>query len=130
MIAGLVLPARADVAVWLECRPALPFYCANIHVGCAGRSNLPTEPFTLAYASAGMIHRDGKPPRVVSVRSSATGTVFRPVDTRDWIRVETAGKPDDFAYSQRIYRNGKALMARGICRHAPRDIRLPRPLSP
>ena len=123
------MPARADVAIWLECRPALPFFCANIHVGCAGRSKLPTEAFTLAYADAGMIHRDGKPPRMMSVQLSETSTVLRLVGSRDWIRVETVGKQDGFAYSQRIYRNGKALMARGICHHAPTDVPLPRPLS-
>ena len=121
--------APADTAVWLECRPALPFYCANIHIGCAGRSKLPTEPFTLAFASTGMLHRNGKPPMVVSVKPGKTGTVFRPVGSTDWIRIEFTGKQEGFPYSQRIYRKGESLMAHGTCLHAPLGVVLPRSLN-
>ena len=129
MIAGLAMPAQADVAVWLECRPALPFYCANIHVGCAGRSRVPTAPFTLAFADGATIHRDREVPQAASVTHSTSGTVVRPDGSLDWIRVQVTKDKESFAFSQRIYQKGRALMTHGTCRHAPRDVPLPRTLT-
>lgn len=110
-VAGLsAQPAKAEV---YTCTPALPFYCANIHIGCAGRSTVPTSKFTLSFEASEAIasFADGTILRsrvVMSFAKKEGAIVLR--DGRDWIRIESGG-----AYSQRIYRKGAALMTRGTC---------------
>jgi len=43
--------AAAPRAVAVECEPALPVFCQNIHVSCAGPTELRTFPFKLRVAS-------------------------------------------------------------------------------
>ena len=116
---GIALALVASADGWaaddnvFRCEPALPFYCGNIHIGCAGRSKLPTEPFdlTLEPPDAVVTLSDGetmRTPVVFSFRKEDAVMIFR--DDRDWIRIEPDG-----VYSQRIYRKGGALMTRGVC---------------
>jgi hypothetical protein len=43
--------AAAPRAVAVECEPALPVFCQNIHVGCAGPTDLRTFSFKLRVAA-------------------------------------------------------------------------------
>lgn len=119
-VIALAAPAAADTAVWLDCAPDLPHYCENIHVGCAGRSKIATGPFVLSFNDTGALHRKDTAPVRVSVTHSQHASVLRVPGTRDWIRVVRGDRLDQFDYTQRIYRGGRALMSRGTCRHLPR----------
>jgi len=93
--------------------PALPKFCANIHVGCSGRSRVATSPFKVV-VRRGRSHvtfpdGTGWP---VNATQSGGDLILRPENSRNWIRIAADGR-----FSQRIYRNGAALMSRGICRH-------------
>ena len=35
----------------ISCEPAEPFFCGNVHVSCAGKTQIPTFPFTLQVSS-------------------------------------------------------------------------------
>ncbi|MEM7745120.1 MAG: hypothetical protein AAF409_15550 [Pseudomonadota bacterium] len=114
----------------MDCRPALPFYCANIHIGCAGRSKLATEPFSLSFNVYAALHREGHAPVPLSVTHSDGVSVFRAFAGPDWVRVVRREGYDVFDFSQRIYRAGSALMTRGTCRHSPGPIARPSRSSP
>lgn len=116
--------AASDGAIWLECRPALPNYCANIHIGCAGRSNVPTEPFKLSFEDKGVLHRADDPPQSLGIVWSNRDAVFRSEGSRDWIRVQF-GTKDEHLFSERIYRGAKALMTHGVCEATPKDFAIP-----
>lgn len=104
------------------CTPTLKVFCRNIHVGCAGRTAIPTAVFTL--------HIQGKE---ATVTSTGSGTSERGValtgrdlmirfpDGRSWIRVEPDGK-----FSQRIYPDTRAAMSAGHCKRLRiQTLRLP-----
>lgn len=91
----------------LRCTPALPVFCANVHVGCAGRTALPTLSFTVT--DGGVAFEDGS--RWAGAASvTDSGTVYRRENSRDWIRLDRAG-----AFSQRVYRKAGPVMAYGTC---------------
>ena len=96
----------------LHCVPALPAYCANVHIGCSGRSSMKTTTFEI------LVHPKGT--RV----QFATGTVWRADvsrargemvlrrhESREWIRVDRNG-----TFSHRLYRDAQPLMTHGTCR--------------
>ena len=95
----------------LHCTPALPNFCANIHVGCAGRSRLKTSAFDVVFhkgrASVTFANGTGW---AAAVSGSGRNTLLRQTGTQSWIRVES-----DLRFSQRMYRKGEALMAYGTC---------------
>lgn len=37
----------------VACEPSLPFFCANLHVSCAGRTSIPTFAFRLRVSQSG-----------------------------------------------------------------------------
>ena len=98
-------------AVVLNCIPALPFYCANIHVGCAGRTTIATQRFT--------VERD-----IITFGDATIWKIRRQTDRdadilwhkghRDWIRVEADGR-----FSLRRYDSGSPMMTRGHCTGLP-----------
>ena len=91
----------------LRCSPALPVFCANVHVGCAGRTALPTLAFTIT--AEGVVFEDGSR-WGADASVTESGTVYRRKGSRDWIRIDTAG-----ACSQRMYRKAGPVMAYGTC---------------
>lgn len=103
--------AGAAGAATLDCAPRFPVFCANLHVGCAGRSALPAPAFrvTLGEGRAEVAFADGGAWRATA-RTSHAGVVLRPAAGRDWIRIAPDG-----GYSQRIYRRRGPLMAIGRC---------------
>ena len=100
----------------LDCAPALPKFCANIHVGCAGRSRIETWPFRLVFNDTSVLHREGFDPVHLDVTFGEQDAVFRLPGSRDWIRILLSDGKDRMIFSQRICRNGQALMTRGTCR--------------
>ena len=102
--------AAKDAPPDLACTPALPHFCANIHVSCAGRSRRPTRAFTLTLRDGAALARfeDGETARL-GRSDGDMGMVLRADGVGGYIRV----MGDRF--SQRIYVNGQALMTRGRC---------------
>jgi len=104
----LVFASAAEAnAAGAHCTPALPIFCANVHVGCSGKTDLPTQGFTISPAK---ISFDDGDTWQVDVSVSDSGTVYRRRGAADWIRVDPAG-----AFSQRIYRDAGPVMAYGTC---------------
>ena len=111
MVFGASAPAQQAELEPLACTPALPFYCENIHVGCAGRSELATLPFRVTPTETGAeVTADGQEAVPARVARDRSGFVLRLDSSRDWIRIEGDGR-----YSTRIYRDDVALMTRGAC---------------
>ena len=93
-------------AAILSCVPALPFYCANIHVGCAGRTTTPTHAFTIRENTAIF---DNEDVWTVRSRQDREATILFRDEHRDWIRIEADGR-----FSLRRYAPD-AMMTRGKC---------------
>ena len=95
----------------LACVPALPYFCANIHVGCAGRSRIVPRAFRVERSAGGVriLFADGSQ-SALSAADSAAGTILTQPGVPGYIRLAPDG-----SYSQRIYRGGGALMMRGTC---------------
>ncbi len=107
LFAIICLAGARATAADLRCTPTLPVFCANVHVGCAGRTKLPTLDFTAMVD--GVVFEDGS--RWSGAASvSYSGAVYRRAGSRDWIRIDTGG-----AFSQRVYRDGGPMMAYGVC---------------
>ena len=98
----------------VECQPAIPFFCRNIHVSCSGQSTIRTQPFELIVTGErGMLVYDmGKPagPDSGPVRIADDYALLRLRPDADYVRVEADGR-----YSFRIYLKGIALMSHGTC---------------
>lgn len=106
-------------AVAVHCRPALPFFCANIHVGCSGRTELKTFAFELqaqsdrariesAAASAGIWapYENAR----AQWDPEAAYVILRPRGTRGYIKLLAGGR-----YSFRHYAQDTGLMSHGHC---------------
>ena len=96
----------------LSCTPALPNFCANVHVGCAGRSKLRTSGFdVLVHKGRASVTFSNGTGWVAKTARSRGALILRRHGDQGWIRIETDGR-----FSQRIYVKGAALMAYGTCR--------------
>ncbi len=112
LFAGAAVAEATDARI--RCSPAEPFFCENIHIGCAGRSKLDTLAFTL---DRKQVVFDDATRWTVNLADNFlpnekgdSALVLR--HGKDWIRLTADGR-----FSQRIYRKGKALMTRGTCRN-------------
>ncbi|MEM1299571.1 MAG: hypothetical protein AAGH68_09855 [Pseudomonadota bacterium] len=101
--------------VLLSCVPALPFYCGNIHVGCAGRTRVQTQAFTV---SDGDVRFEDGGKWVIRETRDRDARIFWREGARDWIRIEADGR-----FSLRRYIRGRAAMTRGRCHHVPEATR-------
>ena len=99
------------LAVALVCTPALPFYCGNIHVGCAGRSTRETSSFEIS--DQAVTFEDAEEWEI-SLTTDRDALILRRTGSNDWIRIE-----QDERFSLRRYVKGHALMTRGTCRQVP-----------
>ena len=111
---ALVLATASDAGARVQemhCLPALKFYCGNIHIGCAGRTRIRTEPFTATPEQ--VTFQDGE---IWSVRDRPDrgGVVLHRRQSRDWVRIEADG-----VFSLRRYTRGRAMMTRGRCDQVP-----------
>lgn len=106
-------------ALAVHCQPALPFFCANIHVSCSGRTELRTFAFELkaqsdrggiesAAGSAGIqaLYEDGR----VDWDPEAAYVILRARGTRGYIKLLADGR-----YSFRHYAQDTGLMSHGHC---------------
>ncbi|MEM7525571.1 MAG: hypothetical protein AAF360_17795 [Pseudomonadota bacterium] len=105
----LVVAAAANAAP-LICAPALPFYCANIHVGCAGRSQIAARAFSVSVDGAFAIVRRDDAAATYTVAPDRDRTILRPEFGEGWIRIDEDGR-----FAERIYRKSGALMSYGRC---------------
>ena len=95
-------------AALLSCTPALPFFCQNIHIGCAGRSRVETQSFEISDTT--VTFTDGTTWQTHH-NQDRNAAIFRHTNDRDWIRIEA-----DHRFTLRRYENATALMTRGICK--------------
>jgi len=103
----LIAISGAAEAAGTRCTPALPVFCANGHVGCSGKTALPTHSFRIE--SDRIAFDNGEAWRVTATVSDS-GDVYRREVSRDWIRVGPDGR-----FSQRVYLERGPVMAYGIC---------------
>ena len=110
LLAVLVAAAPATAETY-RCEPALPFYCANIHVGCAGRSRRPGEAIVLRMDGEAASARFASGQEVeLSVHREARAVVLFDRKSRDWIRLSPDG-----TFVHRVQSREPALMMRGRC---------------
>ena len=114
IILSLPQPVNADDAPRnYSCRPALSVFCRNIHVGCAGATNIPTASFKISIIEAvAQVDFEGAEPSMTG-RVAGSGDLVIRLEN-GWIRI-----PQDGRYSYRIYRDGSAAMSYGTCRRTP-----------
>jgi hypothetical protein len=103
----------------VDCRPALPFFCGNIHVACSGRTEVRTFPFRFhANASRGWIESTSDasgiktPYENASVDWGKEGAyvILRPQGRGGYIKLLANGK-----YSFRHYSQDVGIMSYGYC---------------
>ena len=103
-----VLSTNAET---IRCEPAYPVFCQNVHIGCAGRTSLPTDGFSVIVAANEVnVIFDGGDKWTAQAPEREGERVIRKSNSRDWIRIDHKD-----IFSHRIYRKGKALMAYGKC---------------
>lgn len=104
----------------VSCQPAMPVFCSNIHVSCAGPSALKTFPFVLrATRAEGSIESASDPAGMTkryaqaSIEWDAAGeyVLLRPRRGNGYVRLLADG-----SYSFRHYEEESATMSRGHCR--------------
>lgn len=105
----------------VDCEPALPYFCANVHVSCSGRTDLRTFPFRLTVAAdRGSIDAGagaaGIARRYVGARvdrgPDAAYLILRPAEGAGYIKLLASGR-----YSFRYYDAREAgIMSYGHCR--------------
>jgi hypothetical protein len=104
----------------VSCQPELPFFCANLHVSCAGKTPIPTFAFRLrASGAAGSIEAA---PGNEDVRAPYDGArlewdeegayvVLRPPAKSGYVKLLADGR-----YSFRHYAGHGGVMSIGRCR--------------
>lgn len=126
LAAGLAHAGDAPLAAALRartiavhCRPALPYFCANIHVSCSGRTELKTFAFELkAQSDRGRIESaaDSAGARALYVNGrvdwgpEAAYVILRARGARGYIKLLADGR-----YSFRHYAQDTGLMSHGHC---------------
>lgn len=116
--AALAAALRAR-AVAVHCKPALPFFCTNIHVSCSGRTELQTFAFELkAQSDRGSIESAADSAGIQALYESgrvhwdpeAAYVILRARGTRGYIKLLADGR-----YSFRHYAQDGGLMSHGHC---------------
>ena len=104
----------------LSCESAYRVFCANIHVFCAGHSEIRARDLSIAVEDgiAALTPTEPRDGDGVAPRSGpatfdedAGYLLVRFEPEKGYFKVEADGR-----YSHRIYRRGRALMARGTCK--------------
>ena len=103
----------------VACRPNDPYFCANVHVSCAGRTTVPTFPFTLRLTPTGAALEAAAGSEGVAEQYSAgqleLGTegqyvIVRPAGSSGYIKLFQDGK-----YVFRHYPQAEGVMSLGRC---------------
>ena len=113
VIAAFLVPASSLAAQsrTLVCVPTLAVFCKNIHVSCAGRTNIPTSRFAVRIQgnAAELVFDDEPKPINASVwREDAIVLEFK--DRKDWVRLTPDGR-----FSHRTFREIGPAMSYGTC---------------
>lgn len=114
LLTGCTGAGAAPLAV--TCEPALPYFCANIHVSCSGRTDVPTFAFRL-HARDGRGGIDAEAPalrelyRDARVDRDEDAVILRPRQGAGYIRLQADGR-----YSFRHYAGNAGIMSYGHCR--------------
>ena len=106
---GLSFPALA--LEHTNCIPLYPVFCKNVHVGCAGRTSLPTLGFSITQkGEMGIIEfLDGSSVNAKIMKIGGE-LIFRLLESQSWIRIEEDGR-----FSHRVYNDGTSAMSIGQC---------------
>ena len=112
--------AKLATTGMVSCQPAMPVFCRNIHVSCAGPSALKAFPFDLratraegsiesASDTTGMAKRYAR----ARIEWDAAGeyVLLRPQEGNGYVKLLADG-----SYSFRHYEKEAATMSRGHCR--------------
>jgi hypothetical protein len=103
----------------VACEPSVPYFCANLHVSCAGRTAVPTFAFSLRATPAGAALDAGPHARAFveqyaggSVQWSSDGryVIVRPARTGGYIKLFRDGR-----YVFRHYPQHEGIMSLGSC---------------
>lgn len=98
-----------------DCEPLRPVFCRNIHVACAGKTEIPTSPFRVSLAGGlAEVDFEGPEPSLQGRVGGSGDLIIRLEGGRSWIRIEPDGR-----YSHRIYEKGGAAMSQGSCTPRP-----------
>lgn len=127
-VARAVAPASAQAPDALSklgrgervaCAPAFPYFCLNIHVSCAGRTDVPAFAFGLRIAPGGAA-LDAPAGAEAFAEQYAGGradwspeegyVVVRPAHAGGYIKLFQDGR-----YVFRHYRQSEGVMSRGTC---------------
>ena len=118
VIALSLFSADAVAGNTLRCEPALPFFCKNIHIGCAGRTRMETGPFKILLSGdsqAIVIQEKTAWSGDLTVGEDGRSFVVRLTGKRDWIKVEGSKTSPTLRYSERLYTQRGPVMSRGTC---------------
>lgn len=118
LILGLGAASTCARALEVQCEPAHPVFCMNIHAGCAGRTETAAPPFKLrADAGRGSIESPDADMRELYANGRAewedgeTRVIVRPERGQGYIRLLADGR-----YVFRYYRGDAGIMSYGTCR--------------
>ncbi len=104
-----------DAARSYDCEPLRPVFCRNIHVACAGKTEIPTSPFRVSLTGGlAQVDFEGPEPTLQGQVDGSGDLIIRLESGRSWIRIEPDGR-----YSHRIYEKGGAAMSQGRCTPRP-----------
>lgn len=103
----------------VACEPALPHFCANVHVSCAGRSTLETFAFTIrAGRTQGMLEAEAASEVAqhfadarVHWEAGSAYVILEPRHGPGYVKLL-----DEGGFVLRYYRREAGLMAYGSCR--------------
>jgi hypothetical protein len=104
----------------ISCQPALPVFCANIHVACSGPTDRKAFPFRLrASRTQGSLETDADTAGVaeqyangrVEWDGAKAYVIVRPREANGYVKLLADG-----TYSFRHYSRHAATMSRGHCR--------------
>lgn len=103
----------------IACQPAIPYFCANVHVSCTGRTSVPTFPFRLRVTPAG-VALDGPAAAEIFVEQYSDAQVewsndgqyviLSPARSRGYIKIFHDGR-----YVFRHYQHNEGFMSLGLC---------------
>ena len=104
----------------LSCEPALPHFCENVHVRCAGKTAVATFPFKLRAApgskSVALVAQDEEDQRIYVGASSvwaedSSYLLLSPRSANGYVKLSSDGK-----YVFRHYILGRGVMSLGLCK--------------
>jgi hypothetical protein len=103
----------------IACEPYVPYFCVNMHVSCAGKTTVPTFPFSLRVTAAG-VALDAPPSAEAFVEEYAGARVewsndhlyviVRPARSSGYLKLVQDG-----TYVFRHYPQHEGIMSLGTC---------------